>query len=60
MLMGIWRAPGSTQLQNLAVRSIHVFNSMPSGNKLVGIHDRSGHEVCERVYWRVDGQVPVV
>eukprot|EP00983_Pelagomonas_calceolata_P119841 1160643-Pelagomonas_calceolata.AAC.9 len=31
--MGIWRVFGSTQLHNLAVRSILVVNSMPSGNK---------------------------
>eukprot|EP00983_Pelagomonas_calceolata_P083741 1156224-Pelagomonas_calceolata.AAC.2 len=38
--MGIWRVPRSTQLQNLAVRSIIVFNSTPSGNKLVGIRNK--------------------
>eukprot|EP00983_Pelagomonas_calceolata_P046297 1140095-Pelagomonas_calceolata.AAC.4 len=35
-LMGIWRVIGSTRLHNLAARSIFVFNSTPSGNKLVG------------------------
>eukprot|EP00983_Pelagomonas_calceolata_P070620 1150858-Pelagomonas_calceolata.AAC.4 len=29
--MGIWRVIGSTRLQNLAVRSVCVFNSTPSG-----------------------------
>eukprot|EP00983_Pelagomonas_calceolata_P006125 204022-Pelagomonas_calceolata.AAC.1 len=36
LLMGIRRATGSIRLQNLAMRSIIVFNSMHSGNKLVG------------------------
>eukprot|EP00983_Pelagomonas_calceolata_P072963 1151955-Pelagomonas_calceolata.AAC.1 len=40
--MGIWRVTGSTRLHNLAVTNIFVFNSMPSGNKLVGIHNRMG------------------
>eukprot|EP00983_Pelagomonas_calceolata_P024795 780920-Pelagomonas_calceolata.AAC.1 len=40
--MGIWRVVGSTRLQNLAARSILVFNSTPIGNKPVGIHDRMG------------------
>eukprot|EP00983_Pelagomonas_calceolata_P076135 1153289-Pelagomonas_calceolata.AAC.2 len=42
MLMGIWRVAGNTRLQSLAVGSISVFNSSPSGNKLVGIHNRLG------------------
>eukprot|EP00983_Pelagomonas_calceolata_P095741 1158047-Pelagomonas_calceolata.AAC.2 len=42
MLMGIWRVIGSTRLLSLAVRSILVFNSTPSGNKLVGVHNRMG------------------
>eukprot|EP00983_Pelagomonas_calceolata_P019362 608288-Pelagomonas_calceolata.AAC.2 len=42
MLLGIWRITGSTGLQNLAVRSICVFNSLPSGNKLIGKHNRIG------------------
>eukprot|EP00983_Pelagomonas_calceolata_P053482 1143307-Pelagomonas_calceolata.AAC.2 len=47
MLMGIWRVTGSTRVQNLAVRTPHtrniiVFNSTPSGNKLVGVHSRMG------------------
>eukprot|EP00983_Pelagomonas_calceolata_P020996 659704-Pelagomonas_calceolata.AAC.1 len=40
--MGIWRVTGSSRLHNLAVRSIIAFNSKPSGNKLVGIHNRMG------------------
>eukprot|EP00983_Pelagomonas_calceolata_P078376 1154238-Pelagomonas_calceolata.AAC.2 len=40
--MEIWRVSGSTQLQNLAARNMIVFNSTPSGNKLVGVHDRMG------------------
>eukprot|EP00983_Pelagomonas_calceolata_P079961 1154930-Pelagomonas_calceolata.AAC.1 len=48
MLMGIWRVTGSTQLQNLAVRSICVFNSTPSGNKLVGIRNRMGMEFASK------------
>eukprot|EP00983_Pelagomonas_calceolata_P021854 685201-Pelagomonas_calceolata.AAC.1 len=41
--MGFWRFTGSTWLQNLAVRNIIVFNSMPGGLKLVGIHNRMAH-----------------
>eukprot|EP00983_Pelagomonas_calceolata_P009896 320251-Pelagomonas_calceolata.AAC.1 len=40
--MGIWRVIGSTRLHDLAARSNLVFNSTPSGNKLVGMHDRMG------------------
>eukprot|EP00983_Pelagomonas_calceolata_P069512 1150389-Pelagomonas_calceolata.AAC.1 len=40
--MGIRRVTGSTRLHNLAVKSILVFNSTPSGNKLVGIQNRMG------------------
>eukprot|EP00983_Pelagomonas_calceolata_P066097 1148865-Pelagomonas_calceolata.AAC.3 len=40
MLMGAWRVTGSTQLQILAVKSVIVFNSTPSGNKLVGVQNR--------------------
>eukprot|EP00983_Pelagomonas_calceolata_P122074 1160871-Pelagomonas_calceolata.AAC.4 len=40
--MRIWRVIKSTRINNLAARSILVFNSTPSGNKLVGIHDRMG------------------
>eukprot|EP00983_Pelagomonas_calceolata_P070671 1150872-Pelagomonas_calceolata.AAC.3 len=38
VLMGIWRVIRSTQLHNLAARSVLVFNSTPaapSGNKLL-------------------------
>eukprot|EP00983_Pelagomonas_calceolata_P067202 1149401-Pelagomonas_calceolata.AAC.4 len=47
-LMGIWRVTGSTRLQNLAVRGVCVFNSTPSGNKLVGIHNRTGMEFARK------------
>eukprot|EP00983_Pelagomonas_calceolata_P071105 1151068-Pelagomonas_calceolata.AAC.1 len=47
--MEIWRVTGSTRLHNLAVRSIRVFNSTPSGNKLVAIHDRMGMEFLSNV-----------
>eukprot|EP00983_Pelagomonas_calceolata_P024443 770611-Pelagomonas_calceolata.AAC.1 len=40
--MGIWRVTGSTRLENLAVRSITVFHSTSSGNKLVCILNRMG------------------
>eukprot|EP00983_Pelagomonas_calceolata_P005945 198007-Pelagomonas_calceolata.AAC.1 len=40
IIMGIWRVIGSTRLHNLAARSVFVFNSTPSDNKLVGTHDR--------------------
>eukprot|EP00983_Pelagomonas_calceolata_P001125 38668-Pelagomonas_calceolata.AAC.1 len=33
VLMGVWRDTGSARLQNLAVRSVFVLNSTPSGNK---------------------------
>jgi len=36
-LVGIWRFARSTRVQNLAVRIILVFNSMPDGYKLVGV-----------------------
>eukprot|EP00983_Pelagomonas_calceolata_P104064 1158980-Pelagomonas_calceolata.AAC.5 len=35
--MGVWRVTGSTRLQNLAVRSVFVFDGTSSGNKFVGI-----------------------
>eukprot|EP00983_Pelagomonas_calceolata_P075559 1153067-Pelagomonas_calceolata.AAC.4 len=38
--MGIWKVSGTTRLKNLAVRSVIVFNSAPSGNKLVGTQNR--------------------
>eukprot|EP00983_Pelagomonas_calceolata_P055346 1144113-Pelagomonas_calceolata.AAC.11 len=46
--MEIWRVRGSTQLHNLAVRSMIVFNSTPSGNKLVGIHNRMGMKLASK------------
>eukprot|EP00983_Pelagomonas_calceolata_P064047 1147953-Pelagomonas_calceolata.AAC.2 len=46
--MGIWRVIGSARLHNLAARSIPVFNSTPSGNKLVGIHDRMGMKFASK------------
>eukprot|EP00983_Pelagomonas_calceolata_P023959 754313-Pelagomonas_calceolata.AAC.3 len=46
--MGIWRLSGSTRLRNLAVRSIIAFNSTPSGNKLVGVHNRMGMKLASK------------
>eukprot|EP00983_Pelagomonas_calceolata_P020310 641034-Pelagomonas_calceolata.AAC.1 len=46
--MGIWRVCGSTRFQNLAVRSMIVLNSMPSGNKLVGVHNRVGMKLASK------------
>eukprot|EP00983_Pelagomonas_calceolata_P047319 1140579-Pelagomonas_calceolata.AAC.3 len=46
--MRIWRVSGSTQLQNLAMRRMIVFNSMPSGNKLVGVHNRMGMKFASK------------
>eukprot|EP00983_Pelagomonas_calceolata_P035569 1113139-Pelagomonas_calceolata.AAC.1 len=46
--MGIWRVGGSTQLHDLAARSILVFNSTPSGDNLVGIHDRMGMKFASK------------
>eukprot|EP00983_Pelagomonas_calceolata_P053172 1143193-Pelagomonas_calceolata.AAC.1 len=60
MLMGIWKVTGSTRLQNLAVRSVTVFNSTSGGTKLVGILNRMGMNVCEQVCWCLGGQVSVV
>eukprot|EP00983_Pelagomonas_calceolata_P071488 1151265-Pelagomonas_calceolata.AAC.1 len=48
MLMGIRRVIGSTRLHNLAVTSFIVFNSTPSDNKLVGIHDRMGMKFASK------------
>eukprot|EP00983_Pelagomonas_calceolata_P124758 1161139-Pelagomonas_calceolata.AAC.7 len=42
MLIRIWKVTGSIQLQSLDVRSIFVFKSTPSGNKLVVLHNRMG------------------
>eukprot|EP00983_Pelagomonas_calceolata_P062258 1147207-Pelagomonas_calceolata.AAC.1 len=47
--MGIWRVIGSNRLHDLAARSILVFKSMPSGNKLVDIHDRMGMKMIAMV-----------
>eukprot|EP00983_Pelagomonas_calceolata_P030348 952428-Pelagomonas_calceolata.AAC.1 len=47
MLIGIWRVTGSW-LQNLTVRNIFDFNSTPSGNKLVGVHNRVGMKFASR------------
>eukprot|EP00983_Pelagomonas_calceolata_P030367 952993-Pelagomonas_calceolata.AAC.1 len=44
MLMRIWRDTGSIRLQNQAVGSTCLLNSTPSGNMLVGIHNRMGME----------------
>eukprot|EP00983_Pelagomonas_calceolata_P037643 1136440-Pelagomonas_calceolata.AAC.2 len=46
--MGIWRVIGSARLHNLATKSILVFNSTPSGNKLVGIHDIMGMKFASK------------
>eukprot|EP00983_Pelagomonas_calceolata_P034939 1094168-Pelagomonas_calceolata.AAC.1 len=46
--MGIWRVTGSTRLQNLAVRSITIFHSTSSGNKLMGILTRMGTEFVSK------------
>eukprot|EP00983_Pelagomonas_calceolata_P080532 1155183-Pelagomonas_calceolata.AAC.2 len=40
--MGIWGDTGSTRLQDLAERSITVFHSTSSGDKLVSILNRMG------------------
>eukprot|EP00983_Pelagomonas_calceolata_P010082 327780-Pelagomonas_calceolata.AAC.5 len=40
--MGIWRVFESSWLQNLTVRNTFALNSMPSGNKPVGIRNRVG------------------
>eukprot|EP00983_Pelagomonas_calceolata_P057857 1145246-Pelagomonas_calceolata.AAC.5 len=46
--MGIWRVIGSARLHNLATRSILVFNSTPSGNKLVGTQNRMGMKFASK------------
>eukprot|EP00983_Pelagomonas_calceolata_P041590 1138148-Pelagomonas_calceolata.AAC.2 len=56
-LMRTWRIAGSTRFQNLAVRSMIVFNSTPSGSKLVGISNRMGMKFARK--WHVGGQVPL-
>eukprot|EP00983_Pelagomonas_calceolata_P018514 580717-Pelagomonas_calceolata.AAC.1 len=45
--MAIWRFTGSTRLHNLAVRSMIVFNSTPSGDKL-GVHNRMGMKFASK------------
>eukprot|EP00983_Pelagomonas_calceolata_P091715 1157581-Pelagomonas_calceolata.AAC.1 len=47
--MGIWRINGSTRLQNLAVRSLFVFNSTISGKKLVGRLNRMGMKFVSKL-----------
>eukprot|EP00983_Pelagomonas_calceolata_P044793 1139457-Pelagomonas_calceolata.AAC.1 len=50
--MGIWppwRVTGGTRPQNLAVRRIVIFNSTPSGNKQVGIHNRMGMQFASKL-----------
>eukprot|EP00983_Pelagomonas_calceolata_P053662 1143386-Pelagomonas_calceolata.AAC.2 len=47
-LTRIRRINGSTQLQHLAVRNFIVFNSTPSGNKLVGVHNRMGMQFARK------------
>eukprot|EP00983_Pelagomonas_calceolata_P045850 1139895-Pelagomonas_calceolata.AAC.5 len=42
------RVTGSTRLQNLAVKSIIVFNSTPRGNKLVGVYNRMGMQFASK------------
>eukprot|EP00983_Pelagomonas_calceolata_P006642 218014-Pelagomonas_calceolata.AAC.1 len=46
--MGIWRVSGSIRLQNIAERSIVVFISTPSGNKLMGILNQMGMEYLSK------------
>eukprot|EP00983_Pelagomonas_calceolata_P030131 944059-Pelagomonas_calceolata.AAC.1 len=48
MLMGIWRVTGSTHLHNQSAGSNIVFNSTPSGNKLVGIQNRMGMKFASK------------
>eukprot|EP00983_Pelagomonas_calceolata_P011516 372055-Pelagomonas_calceolata.AAC.1 len=46
--MGIWRVTGSTRLQNLAVKSVTIFHSTSSGNKLIGILNQMGMEFLSK------------
>eukprot|EP00983_Pelagomonas_calceolata_P052297 1142788-Pelagomonas_calceolata.AAC.2 len=48
-LVGIWRVTGSAWLHNLAAKSIRVFSSTPSGNKLVGVHNRVGMKFTSKL-----------
>eukprot|EP00983_Pelagomonas_calceolata_P034071 1066611-Pelagomonas_calceolata.AAC.1 len=43
--MGIWRVTGSIWHFDPAARSIIIFDSTPSGNKLVGTQNRTGMEL---------------
>eukprot|EP00983_Pelagomonas_calceolata_P056710 1144727-Pelagomonas_calceolata.AAC.3 len=47
--MGTWKVCGSTRLQNLAVRSMFIFNSTPSGNMLVGVHSRMSMKLAGKL-----------
>eukprot|EP00983_Pelagomonas_calceolata_P047592 1140727-Pelagomonas_calceolata.AAC.2 len=46
--MGVWSVTGSTRLQNLAVRSVFVLNSTPSGNKSMSILNRMGMQIASK------------
>eukprot|EP00983_Pelagomonas_calceolata_P057456 1145070-Pelagomonas_calceolata.AAC.4 len=48
MLMGILKINASTRLQNLAVRSIFVFNSTPNGDKFVDMRNRMGKKFASK------------
>eukprot|EP00983_Pelagomonas_calceolata_P127086 1161366-Pelagomonas_calceolata.AAC.1 len=48
--MGIWTVGGSTLLRKLAVRRMIVFSSTPSGNELVGLHNRMGMKLASKLY----------
>eukprot|EP00983_Pelagomonas_calceolata_P134549 1162070-Pelagomonas_calceolata.AAC.14 len=60
MLMGTWRVAGSNRLQELAVRSITVYKSTPSCNKLIGLLNRMGMKSASKLNGTLGGQVPVV
>eukprot|EP00983_Pelagomonas_calceolata_P018547 581970-Pelagomonas_calceolata.AAC.1 len=46
--MEVWRVTRSTWLQSLAVRSVFVLNSTPSGNKFMSIIDRMGMQIASK------------
>eukprot|EP00983_Pelagomonas_calceolata_P017205 538979-Pelagomonas_calceolata.AAC.1 len=48
VLMGIWRVIGSIRFKNLAARRICVFNSAPSGNKLVSVLNQMGMKLVSK------------
>eukprot|EP00983_Pelagomonas_calceolata_P133280 1161951-Pelagomonas_calceolata.AAC.1 len=48
MLMGTLRVTRSTRFQNLAVRSIIVFNSTPCGKKPVSVNNRMGMQFASK------------